>query len=242
MVDILIKAIKAPMQKMYSEDDFLMLSGIQHFAFCERQWALIHIEQQWVNNMRTVEGTHMHERVDDPFASEVRRDVITSRSVSLVSSRLGLYGVADVVEFIRADKSSGIGMEGYSGVWQPVPVEYKRGKPKSDERDAVQLCAQAICLEEMYENGKGSPLVIEQGYLFYGETRHRLEVIFSHELRNKVETYARRMHEMFARGQTPSAKYRTHCKACSLVEICNPKAFDNPRKVNDYLKNVLEMD
>lgn len=227
---------------MYSEDDLLMLSGIQHFAFCERQWALIHIEQQWAENMRTVEGTHIHERVDDPFTSEVRGNVITLRSISLVSYSLGLYGVADVVEFIRSENTAGIGMEGYSGVWQPVPVEYKRGKPKPDERDAVQLCAQAICLEEMYQNDKSTPLIIDKGYLFYGETRHRHEVIFSHEIRNKVETYTLRMHEIFAAGYTPSAKYKTHCKACSLVEICNPRVFENPRKVNDYLKNVLEMD
>lgn len=227
---------------MYSEDDLLMLSGIQHFAFCERQWALIHIEQQWAENMRTVEGKHIHERVDDPFASEVRGNVITLRSVSLVSSRVGLYGVADVVEFIRSENSAGIGMERCSGVWQPIPVEYKRGKPKPDERDAVQLCAQALCLEEMYQNNKAPHLIIDKGYLYYVETRHRHEVVFSHELRYKVEMYARQMHDLFAAGYTPLAKYKTHCKACSMVEICNPRAFDNPRKVNDYLKNILEME
>ena len=223
---------------MYTDDDLLMLSGIQHIAFCERQWALIHIEQQWAENMRTVEGTHMHERVDDPFACEVRKNVITLRSVSMVSYRLGLYGVADVVEFIRSENEEGVGMEGYPGKWRPIPVEYKRGKPKPDERDEVQLCAQAVCLEEMY----GENLNIGKGYLFYGETRHRHEVIFSQELRNKVETYAQRMHQLFENGNTPLAIYKTHCKACSLVEICNPKAFSNPRKVNDYLKNVLEID
>jgi len=227
---------------MYSDDDLLMLSGIQHIAFCERQWALIHIEQQWAENMRTVEGTHMHERVDDPFASEVRGRVITLRSVSMVSYRLGLYGVADVVEFIRSENGQGIGLEGYPGKWRPVPVEYKRGKPKPDERDEVQLCAQAICLEEMYNAKDDSNLIIATGYLFYGETRHRHEVIFSHELRNRVETYALQMHKLFETGNTPLAIYKTHCKACSLVEICNPMAFSNPRKVNDYLKNILDID
>ena len=227
---------------MYSDDDLLMLSGIQHIAFCERQWALIHIEQQWAENMRTVEGNHMHERVDDPFASEVRGSVITLRSVSMVSYRLGLYGVADVVEFIRSENGEGIGLESYPGKWQPRPVEYKRGKPKPDERDEVQLCAQAICLEEMYNANDDFSLVIRAGYLFYGETRHRHEVIFCQELRNRVESYARRMHELFETGITPLAIFKTHCKACSLVELCNPKAFCNPRKVNDYLKNVLETD
>jgi CRISPR-associated exonuclease Cas4 len=219
-----------------------MLSGIQHIAFCERQWALIHIEQQWAENMRTVEGNHMHERVDDPFAGEVRGSVITLRSVSLVSYRLGLYGVADVVEFIRSENGEGIGLEGHPGKWQPVPVEYKRGKPKPDERDEVQLCAQAICLEEMYNATDDFNLIIRTGYLFYGETRHRHEVIFSQELRNRVESYAKRMHELFETGNTPLAIYKTHCKACSLVELCNPKAFCNPRKVNDYLENALETD
>lgn len=230
------------LQTFYSDDDLLMLSGIQHIAFCERQWALIHIEQQWAENMRTVEGNHMHERVDDPFASEARGSVITLRSVSMVSYRLGLYGVADVVEFIRSENSGGIAMEGYQGKWKPVPVEYKRGKPKPDERDEVQLCAQAICLEEMYTEKRGSELEINKGFLFYGETRHRHEVIFNKELRDNVETYTQRMHSLFEVGKTPLAVYKTHCKACSLVEICNPKAFDRPRKVNDYLKNVLETD
>jgi CRISPR-associated exonuclease Cas4 len=226
--------------KPFSDDDLLMLSGIQHIAFCERQWALIHVEQQWAENMRTVEGTHMHERVDDPFASEVRGNVITLRSVSMVSYRLGLYGVADVVEFIRSENEEGVGMEGYPDKWKPIPVEYKRGKPKPDERDEVQLCAQAICLEEMYNAKDDSNLIISTGYLFYGETRHRHEVVFDQELRNKVESYARRMHELFETGTTPLAIYKSHCNACSLVELCNPKSFSNPRKVNDYLRNALE--
>ncbi len=227
---------------MYVDDDLLMLSGIQHFAFCERQWALIHIEQQWAENMRTVEGNHLHERVDDPFASEVRGGIITLRSVSLVSYRLGLYGVADMVEFRRCENNEGIFMIGYPGKWKPVPVEYKRGKPKPDHRDAVQLCAQALCLEEMYSEVDGLDLEIDNGYLYYGETRHRHEVVFDQNIRNLVEGYVQRMHEMFEKGQTPEAKYKTHCKACSLVEICNPKAFDHPRGVNDYLKYALETD
>ncbi len=225
---------------MYSDDDLLMLSGIQHFAFCERQWALIHIEQQWNENMRTVEGAHLHQRVDDPFASEVRGNVITLRSVSLVSFELGLYGVADVVEFTRSESGKGIELKNYAGRWNPVPVEYKRGKPKPDERDEVQLCAQAICLEEMYRNN--GMLEINKGFLFYGETRHRQEVIFRSELRRKVEDYARRMHTIFELGETPLAIYKSHCRACSLVEICNPKAFEKPRNVSNYNRNMLEIE
>ncbi len=227
---------------MYSDDKLLMISGIQHFAFCERQWALIHIEQQWAENMRTVEGNHMHNRVDNPFENETRRNVITLRSVSLVSYQLGLYGVADLIEYIRVDNTTGVSLKNKTGLWFPVPVEYKRGKPKFDECDEVQLCAQAICIEEMYKINSQINLRIDKGYLYYGETRHRHEVLLDDILRTKVETYSASMHKFFEKKITPRPKYKSHCKSCSLLEICNPRFFDKPRVVNDYLKNVFEID
>src|SRR6056297_921574 len=125
----------------YKEDDFLLLSGIQHFFFCKRQWALIHIEQQWAENIRTTDGKHVHEKVDDPYIVETRGTLIITRSMPVSSRNLGLFGIADVVEF-RKNKRAGIPLKGKSGLWVPVPVEYKRGKKKNDERDEVQLCAQ----------------------------------------------------------------------------------------------------
>lgn len=227
---------------MYSDDELLMLSGIQHYAFCERQWALIHIEQQWAENMRTVEGSHMHNRVDNPFENETRGNVVTQRSVSMVSYRLGLYGVADVVEYIRVNTIPGVPLQSKTGMWLPVPIEYKRGKPKLDERDEVQLCAQAICLEEMYEKNNRINLNIDKGYLYYGETRHRHEVLFDEKLRSKVESYSANMHKLFKESITPKPIYKSHCKSCSLLEICNPRFFNKPRIVNNYLKNVFEID
>ncbi|NLY76132.1 MAG: Dna2/Cas4 domain-containing protein, partial [Firmicutes bacterium] len=130
----------------YSEDDLLLLSGIQHFAYCERQWALIHIEQQWLENVRTVEGRHLHERVHNPDLVEKRGDLLVARSLPIVSWRLGLYGMMDLVEFRQVGSDQGgIKLPNREGVWLPKPVEYKRGKPKTDDRDEVQLCAQAIC-------------------------------------------------------------------------------------------------
>ena len=149
----------------YADDELLALSGIQHFRFCKRQWALIHIERQWDDDLSTTEGRFVHERVDDPFFNESRGDIMVSRSVPLVSYGLGLYGVADVIEYVRS--KNGVPIPGHEGLWTMNPVEYKRGKPKIDERDEVQLCAQAICLEEMFD------LRLEGADFYYNEIRRR---------------------------------------------------------------------
>lgn len=220
----------------YSDDDLLMLSGIQHIAFCERQWAFIHIEQQWSENLLTVEGKHLHEKVDDPFANETRGDVVTLRAVSLTSYKLGFYGRADVIELVKAGKDeidNTIEIADKQGRWKVMPVEYKRGKPKPDERDEVQLCAQAMCLEEMHNT------IIEKGYLYYGETRHRHEVEFTYYLRTLVMNYANRMHELFSGGITPKPEYKPHCRSCSLVDICLPKNIEGNESVNEYLERII---
>lgn len=217
----------------FTDEDLLMLSGIQHLAFCERQYALAYIEMQWSENVLTVEGHHLHERVDDPFESDKRGDVICSRAVPLVSYTLGLQGRADVVEF-RADIENGVELKGRTGKWMPVPVEYKHGKPKSGDIDEVQLCAQAFCLEEMMS------LNIGKGYIFYGEIKRRHEVIFTDELRSRVKHYARRMHELYLKGITPPPVYQPHCKSCSLEKLCMPKEFSGMRSAKSYLIDNLE--
>ncbi len=220
---------------MYSDDDLLMLSGIQHFAFCKRQWALIHVEQQWAENVKTTEGNHLHERVDDPMESDKRGKVITYRAFPLISYQLGLIGRADVVELIYT-REGGVLLEGHEGRWLLHPVEYKRGKQKPDDRDAVQVCAQAICLEEMFN------IEIPNGSLFYGETRRRVNVDFKLELRQTVFEHARRMHELFEKGITPLPVYKSHCKSCSLIDICLPQNLSGKIKASDYLRNELEKD
>ncbi len=198
---------------MYAEEDFLALSGIQHFAFCRRQWALIHIEQQWQENLHTMEGTILHERAHEA-SQEKRGDLIITRSMPVFSVRLGVRGVCDVVEFHRDD--DGIPLSGRSGVWQPVPVEYKRGAPKEHDADALQLCAQALCLEDMLA------CAIPSGYLFYGETRRRQEIAFDAALRNRAETLLEEMHADARRGYTPKVKPGKMCRACSLEALCMP--------------------
>lgn len=207
----------------YEEDDLLPLSALQHLLFCERQCALIHIEQVWVENQYTAEGRIMHDRVHSED-HESRRDVRVEFGVPLRSLRLGLIGKADVVEFTRCRNSR----------WRPFPIEYKRGKPKPDHCDSVQLCAQALCLEEMLEAD------IPAGALFYGRTRRRLDVCFDAELRMETEEAAQRLHALIRSGRTPKPEYLPRCKRCSLQEVCLPKTIGKARSANRYLSSMLE--
>ena len=214
----------------YTENEMLMLSGIQHFMFCPRQWALIHIEQQWQENRLTVEGNILHEIVNDPTYRQKNGDTITLRSVNIASKTLGLYGITDAVELhSTTDESNSITHERYPGLWAPYPVEYKRGKPKVDERDKVQLAAQVMCLEEMYD------IKIEEGALFYFETRQRIEVSIDDYLRQLTIKCSKQMHDYMSKGETPHAYKTKLCKSCSLIQLCNPDIF-NRQPVDQYLK------
>lgn len=210
----------------YTEDELLPISGIQHFAFCERQWGLIHVENQWVNNLSTAEGKLLHERVDDPYFTESRGNVKIVRSVPLCSTTLGLYGIADVLEIYKA---SGVNQAPSYNI-----VEYKRGKPKPDDRDEVQLCAQAMCLEEMLT------IEISCGALYYGQTKHRHMVELDQTLRNRVMTLSEKMHTLHRHGITPSAAKGKHCKSCSMEGVCLPKLSGNKKKAEMYMLGVLE--
>ncbi|WP_297273211.1 CRISPR-associated protein Cas4 [uncultured Bacteroides sp.] len=219
---------------MYAEDDMLMLSGIQHYRFCPRQWALIHIEQQWDDNRLTVEGLILHKHVDDPFYRQKCGDRIVLRSVNIVSHELGLYGISDIVELSPAiSAENSIQHPGYPGYWQPVIIEYKHGKPKRNEVDEVQLAAQTMCLEEMYS------IQIPIGEFYYGELRHRVTVDITDELRNIVRQCARDMHKIFHRAIIPKAMYGKHCDRCSLKNICMPEVITNCTAVSTYLNNNL---
>lgn len=199
----------------YEEDAFLLLSGIQHFAFCRRQWALIHIEQQWAENVRTVEGNLMHDKAHDSGIRERRGDLLISRGMPICSRSMGVSGECDVVEFHRS--KTGISLHGEDGLYRVIPVEYKRGKPKSGSEDALQLTAEAMCLEEML------CCEIPFGYLFYGETRHREKVVFSQELRTEVRKMFAEMHRYFEERFTPNVRWSKACNACSLKDVCLPK-------------------
>lgn len=215
----------------YKEDDFLQLSGLQHFAFCRRQWALIHVENQWQENLRTVEGDLFHARAHDEQQREKRGDTLILRGLPVFSSTLGLSGKCDVTEFHK--DPGGISLQGEEGLWIPYPVEYKRGAPKAGEEDKLQLCAQAMCLEEML------CCAVPEGALFYGETRRRLVVDFTPELRERVQALAEEMHQYFQRGYTPKVKPGKSCNACSLKELCLPKLMKKT-SVKAYLHRAAE--
>jgi CRISPR-associated exonuclease Cas4 len=218
---------------MYSEDEYLMLSGLQHFMFCRRQWALIHIEQQWAENYRTADGRVMHRNVHDASLHEKRGDTVTARAMAVSSARLGLSGECDAVEF-RKD-SGGIEIFGLDGRYSVTPIEYKRGAPKADESDIMQLAAQAMCLEEML------CCDIPVGFLFYGDTRHRLKVEIDAALRSRVEKAVCEMHDMFSRKYTPKVKRSKACNACSLKEICLP-VLCSEKSAEKYMRDMLGSD
>ena len=210
---------------MYTEDDLLPLSGLQHLLFCERQCALIHIEQSWAENRFTAEGRVMHERVHKEDR-ESRGAIRVEYSMALRSLRLGLIGKADVVEFHREGDQP-------AAKWLPFPVEYKRGKPKKDNSDKVQLCAQALCLEEMLG------LEVKSGALFYGKTRHRQDVNFDDRLRAETEETAAGFHRLFEAGKTPKAVYTKRCDSCSMKSLCLPKIVDKSRSIERYLIDAV---
>jgi CRISPR-associated exonuclease Cas4 len=213
------------------EEEYLQLSGLQHFAFCRRQWALIHVEDQWRENLRTVEGSLLHARAHDEQQRERRRDTLILRGLPVFSRTLGVSGKCDVVEFYAA--SHGVPLYGEEGLWLPFPVEYKRGAPKAHDADLLQLCAQAMCLEEML------CCSIPEGALFYGETRRRTTVLFSDTLREQVSAMLEEMHHLFRRGHTPTVRPSKSCNACSLKELCLP-ALLGRRSVQAYLRTAME--
>lgn len=226
---------------MYDESDLLPLSGLQHLVFCERQCALIHVERLWKENILTAEGRLLHERVDSEV-DETRGGVRIVRGLSLWSLRLGLSAKADLVEFhpiqdqAGAEPSrseDGAALPGLPKGCRPIPVEYKRGEPKYTDCDRVQLCAQALCLEEMFN------VSIPEGRLFYGRRRRRLDVLFDEALRRSTEEAARRFHQIVDSRETPIVHRQKKCRSCSLLDLCLPPAPRRKRSAEAYLRQEL---
>jgi CRISPR-associated exonuclease Cas4 len=208
-------------KSMYSDEELIPISALNHFLFCARRCALVHIEQAWVENRFTAEGRVMHERVDRGDLED-RGQVRIGYGLPLRSRLLGISGKADVVEFHLRD-----------GHWIPFPVEYKRGKPKKNDSDKVQLCAQALCLEEMLEQQ------VENGALFYGKTRRRLNVEFDEDLRRVTCETAERIHALINSGTTPPARYEKKCDSCSFLNLCLPRTIGKKRKVATWIADMI---
>lgn len=202
--------------------DSLPISGLQHILFCPRQCALIHLEQVWRENELTAEGRILHER-PDAGKQEMIKGCKVERSVHLYSAEYGIHGVADVVEYRKEGK-----------IFIPRPVEYKHGKPKKGHEDEVQLCAQALCLEEMHG------ITLEAGDLFYGKTRRRQEILFDESLRQLTGETILAFRKLLEQGITPPAEYRPCCNKCSLEEICMPHARRFAKGTDAWNKRQLE--
>ena len=214
----------------YTEEEYLMISGIQHFKFCRRQWALIHVEQQWEENVHTVVGELMHKKAHDPYLTEKRKDTIIVRALPVSSRELGVSGECDIVEFQKCE--DGVSLFGHRGCYSIYPVEYKKGKPKITEEDKLQLVAQAMCLEEMFST------IVLKGAIFYGETRRREEVEISEELRAEVRKMFQEMHQYYKRSYTPKVKRSKACTSCSLKDICLPK-LEKTESDQTYMMRML---
>lgn len=219
--------------EVFSEDELLPISALQHLVFCERQWALIHIEQLWSENRLTAEGRILHDKAHGG-EGESRGGLRIARGLRIHSLRLGLTGIADVVEFHRSPDGRGAKLTGTDGVWMPFPVEYKRGRPKANRCDEIQLCAQALCLEEFLSTA------IPAGALFYGSQRRRHEVLFDSSLRGRTEELAARLHELTDARKTPPAVYEKKCESCSLINLCLPKITTGKKSVGRYLSSTLD--
>ena len=213
-----------------NEDDYLMISGIQHFSFCKRQWALIHVEDQWDENRLTTEGEIMHERVHDPSLQDTRNGVRILRGLRICSHSLGITGICDVVELIPQE--DGVRFDGYPGAWRINPVEYKRGSTKINDYDRLQLTAQCLCLEEMLNCS------IEEGMIYYGQTRRREKVGISEKLRSSTKDAISEMHRILRTGITPKGKKSRKCDRCSLYNLCVPQLFSG-KKVDSYIEEHI---
>lgn len=219
----------------YNEDDLLPVSALQHLLFCKRRCALIYIEGLWDENVPTTEGGILHEKVHEA-ETESRGDVRIARGLRLRSLRIGLTGMSDVVEFHRLTQDAqtkGTNLEGVDGLWQPFIVEYKRGRLRHEEGYEIQLCAQALCLEEMLH------VHIDSGALFYGKTCRRLDIAFGQDLRSRTESAATRLHELIKAGVTPRAIREPKCEHCSLIDLCLPSAMLHPRTARGYLSRAI---
>lgn len=233
LLPVTMPAAGSSLLSMFDEENCIQISGLQHLAFCKRQWGLIHIDQEWEENQLTAEGRNLHERVDEGY-QEFRKGLRQYSGLYVKSLKFGINGRTDLIEAIKSDEGAcnKIQMLGLEGRWSLYPVEFKRGKPKSHDADYIQLCAQALCLEEM------TGIEISSGAVFYWQIRKRIEVEFDTRLREKTISLITLAHEILEKGLVPPPEYAQHCRSCSLLEVCMPKKLNQSRLIS-YRQELL---
>ena len=217
---------------MSDQDDLLPISQINHYVFCRRLFGLCCIDTEWAENHHTIMGEIFHDRVHDSEERDWRNGVLTLRNLAVVSRKLGMTGRCDAVEF--HPDANGVPLHGEQGLFVVYPVEYKKGSHRTDGAAEAQLCAEAMCLEEML------CCSIPEGALYYGESRRRVTVAFDAALRTKVETICREMHDCFNQRYVPKVTPGRQCQGCSLADLCLPKLIKRPKSVADYIREVMD--
>ena len=222
------------------ERERLPISAVKQYAYCKRRFALMFIDGEWGENYKIIEGDILHEKVDDPFFSEKRKDIYYSRSVPVFSDKLNLYGVADIIEFFRDDEK-GVKIDAYSGLWSINPIEYKNGKPEKSNADNLQLCAVALCLEEMFsdKSDNKNKIEINSGEIYYGKIRKRVKVELTGELKNQVKIIVAEINELLDKHIIPPKPENQNCSLCSLSQICMPSIFDEKDTNNKRINKLL---
>ena len=229
---ILLTCLTGSLLMIKYDDDSIPISAIKQYIYCKRRFGLIFIDREWGSNYKIVEGDLLHNKVNDPYFNEKRGDIYVSRSIPVYSDKLNVYGIADIVEFTKCD--SGVKLEGKYGLWSINPIDYKNGKPEQSGADECQLCAVALCLEEMFSTD------IIKGDLFYGKLKRRVEVIFTEELREKTLYAIADITKMLDELSIPEKPVNQICSLCSLVDICLPEAFNKTRRNRSDITNLIK--
>ena len=214
------------------DNERIPVSAIKQYVYCRRRFGLMFVDREWSDNYKIVEGDLLHMKVNDPFFNEKRRDLYRSRSVPVYSDKLNLHGVADIIEFTQDDK--GVELKGRKGLWSINPIDYKNGKPELSQADECQLCAVALCLEEMFSTN------ILMGSLYFGKLRKRVEVVFTNELRTKTIEAVMDIRKMLDGSSIPGKTEGQNCSLCSLADICLPRAANKAPSNKRIIENLLK--
>ena len=223
--------MESPLLKNIEINERLPISAVKQYAYCKRRFGLMFIDNEFSDNYKTIEGNILHEKVNDPFFNEKRGEKYYSRSVPVYSDRLNLYGIVDIIEFISDEK--GVNIPTQNGLWKINPIEYKNGKPEKSRADELQLCAQTLCLEEMFS------IEISSADIYYGRLRKRINILLSEELRQTAEQMIYEIHQLIEKASIPDKPANQNCNLCSLIDICLPKIFTKPKSNQSRITNLL---